>query len=264
MVPGSETKHKMRDMGADELLHALERQDDDECAGLSFAERLRAAVDDAHSAFVTAKAENLARRAYLRYPQADVRCLELAEERGLDRVKIAELASCGYAERGTNVIIEGFTGSGKSWMACALANAACRRRIRASCIRMPDLEEQWRAASDRPSGVSKLLRKLSNYTALVLDEWLLDIPGKEFRSFIFELAERRYGTVSTIFCTQHRKQEWHARPETSRVVRQLMVAERVSSVRPDAIITRLLNCQICFLLFGQFYGRIAVSHKNSI
>lgn len=211
MVLDSETKRKMRDMGADELLHALERQDDDECAGLSFAERLRAAVDDAHSAFVTAKAENLARRACLRYPQADVRCLELAEERGLDRVKIAELASCGYAERGTNVIIEGFTGSGKSWMACALANAACRRRIRAFYIRMPDLEEQWRAAGDRPSGVSKLLRKLSNYTVLVLDEWLLDIPGEEFRSFIFELAERRYGTASTIFCTQHRKQEWHAR-----------------------------------------------------
>lgn len=126
-------------------------------------------------------------------------------------MKIAELASCGYAERGTNVIIEGFAGSGKSWMACALANAACRRRIRASCIRMPDLEEQWRAAGDRPSGVSKLLRKLSSYTVLVLDEWLLDIPGEEFRSFIFELAERRYGTASTIFCTQHRKQEWHAR-----------------------------------------------------
>ena len=211
MVIDSETKRKMRDMGAGELLRALERQDDGECAGLAFAERLQAAVDDAYSAYVTSKAENLAKRACLRYPQAAVRCLELAEERGLDRVKIAGLASCGYAERGTNVIIEGCTGSGMSWMACALANAACRRRIRAYYIRMPALEEQWRAAGDRPSGVTKLLRKLSNFTVLVLDEWLLDEPDAEFRSFIFELVERRYGTASTIFCTQHRKQEWHAR-----------------------------------------------------
>lgn len=211
MVIDSETKRKLRDMGAGDLLAALEAQDDDACAGLSFAERLQAAVDEAHSQFVTSKVSNLTRRANLRYPDADVRRLALAEERGLDRVKIAELSTCGFAERGANVVIEGFTGSGKSFLSCALAREACKRRMRSYYVRVPDLEEQWREACDRPSGVAKLLKKMGNFTVLVLDEWLLDVPDDGFRSFLLELMERRYGAASTIFCTQFKRKDWHAR-----------------------------------------------------
>ncbi|HQE69675.1 MAG TPA: ATP-binding protein, partial [Atopobiaceae bacterium] len=62
--------------------------------------------DEAHSAFATAKVENLVKRANPRYPGADVRRLDFSEECKLDRVKIAE--------RGSNVVIEGLTGSGKA------------------------------------------------------------------------------------------------------------------------------------------------------
>lgn len=206
-----ETKRKLRDMGASDLLCAIEAQDDDACMGMTFAERLRAAADDAYSAFVTAKVENLVKRANLRYPDADVRRLDFSEERGLDRVKIAELAACGFAERGSNVVIEGFTGSGKSYMGCAIAKEACRRRMRAHYIRVPDLEELWSQSRDRSGGESKLVRKYGNFAVLVLDEWLLDKPSVEFRSMLLELMERRYDTHSTIFCTQFKKKDWHSR-----------------------------------------------------
>lgn len=211
MVIDIETKRKMRDMGATDLINALESQDDSACMGMTFAERLQAAVDEAHSSFVTARVENLVRRANLRYPDADVRRLDLSEERRLDRVKIAELATCGFAERGSNVVIEGFTGSGKSYMSCAIAKEACRRRIRAHYIRVPDLEELWQQSKERPGGEAKLIRKYGNFGLLVLDEWLLDKPGAEFRSVLLELMERRYDTNSTIFCTQFRRKDWHAR-----------------------------------------------------
>lgn len=206
-----ETKRKLRDMGASELLAAIEGQDDGACIGMTFAERLQAATDEAHSAFVTAKVENLVKRANLRYPDADVRKLDFSEERKLDRVKIAELAACGFAERGSNVVIEGFTGSGKSYMSCAIAKEACRRRMRAHYIRVPDLEELWRQSRDRSGGESKLVRKYGNFSVLVLDEWLLDKPDVEFRSMLLELMERRYDTNSTIFCTQFKKKDWHSR-----------------------------------------------------
>ncbi|WP_279402157.1 ATP-binding protein [Arthrobacter sp. JCM 19049] len=55
------------------------------------------------------------------------------------------------------------------------------------------------------------MRKYANYSLLVLDEWLLDPPGAEFTRFVFELMERRYDAASTIFCTQYKQWDWHAR-----------------------------------------------------
>lgn len=70
---GSETKDKLRDMGAGEILAALKAQDDVLCSGMTFEDRLQMAADEARSAFVTSKIENLTKRANLRYPQVDVK-----------------------------------------------------------------------------------------------------------------------------------------------------------------------------------------------
>ena len=72
-----ETKRKLRDMGAADLLGALEAQDEGMCMGMTCAERVQMAVDEAHSVFVTSKVRNLTKRANLRYPEADVRSVRL-------------------------------------------------------------------------------------------------------------------------------------------------------------------------------------------
>ncbi|WP_241211534.1 ATP-binding protein [Brevibacterium aurantiacum] len=110
----TETKRKLREMGAMALLEALEAQDEDLTMGMSFDERLRLVVDEAHSVFNHAKIEGLIRRAGLRYPAADLRQLDRVDERGLDRNVIAQLGTCSFIERGQNVVFQGFTGSGKS------------------------------------------------------------------------------------------------------------------------------------------------------
>lgn len=137
-----------------------------------FEERVKLIVDDA---FSHSKVEGLIRRAGLRYPTADLRRLDLVEQRGLDRGVIAQLGTCQFITRQQNVVFQGFTGSGKSYLGSALAKQACQHRYRAHYIRMPDLKEAWAGARDRPGWKEKFLRKYAAFTLLVI-EWLLDTP----------------------------------------------------------------------------------------
>ena len=207
----TDTKHKLREMGVGALADSFEMQDDVITVGMPFAERVKLAVDDAHASFTGQKITGLIRRAGLRYPDAELRRLDLVEERGIDRGVIANLATCTFITRCENVVFQGFTGSGKTYLGSALAKAACQHRFRALYIRMPELEEAWLTAYDKPGGKEKFLRKYAAYHLLVLDEWLLDEPGEALRGMLLELLERRYDAVSTVFCTQYAKKEWHQR-----------------------------------------------------
>ena len=207
----TETKRKLREMAAGDLLTAFEAQDDVVCMSLSVEARIELAVDQAHGLFMNTKTNGLVRRAKLRYPQADLRTVDRIEDRGLNQQMLAQLATCHFIELNRNLVFQGFTGSGKSYLACAVAKQACIHRYRTGYVRVPDLEEEWQQAINKPLGQQKLLRKYANYSVLVLDEWLLDPPSGEFTRFIFELMERRYDTASTIFCTQYKQSDWHSR-----------------------------------------------------
>ena len=104
-----ETKRKLRDMGAADLPGALEAQDEGMCMGMTCAERVQMAVDEARSAFAASKVRNLTKRTNLRCPEADARPIDFSEERGLDRLLITELAARGFAERGQSVVLQGPT-----------------------------------------------------------------------------------------------------------------------------------------------------------
>ena len=130
----SETKRKLREMGVTSLLEAFEAQDETMTLGMAFEERVKLVVDDAHAAFTHAKVEGLIRRAGLRYPDADLRRVDLIEQRGLDRGLLAQLQTCSFITRQQNVVFQGFTGSGKSYLGSALAKSACQHRYRAHYI----------------------------------------------------------------------------------------------------------------------------------
>jgi hypothetical protein len=92
---------------------------------------------------------------------------------------------------------------------------------------MPDLEEAWASACDKPGGKEKFLRKCAPFTVLVIDEWLLDTPDEHIRSMLLELLERRCDSVSTVFCTQYPNKDWHQRLG--------------SGVHADAIMDRIVH-----------------------
>ena len=75
----AETKRKLREMGVPALIDAFDVQDDTLTMGLVFEERIKLTVDDAHAAFTHSKVEGLIRRAGLRYPNADLRRVDLLE-----------------------------------------------------------------------------------------------------------------------------------------------------------------------------------------
>lgn len=141
---------------------------------------------------------------------------KISEGRGLDRVAVAGLATCGFAECGENVVLFGPIGTGKTYLSRALAKAACAKRIRTCFIRQPDLEDLWRESRDRPGGERKLLRKYGAFGPLASDEWPFEWPDELFRGMLLELFELRYGRVSTVLCTQCRKKDWHPRARRRR------------------------------------------------
>ena len=107
-----------------------------------------------------------------------------------------------------NVIITGPTGSGKTFIACALANSACRSGHSTYYIRLPRLLQELHIARGDGS-YGKLLTRLAKYTILVIDDWGLAKLGDKERRDILEVLEDRHGITSTIVASQIPTEKWH-------------------------------------------------------
>jgi len=206
-----ETRRKLREMGMGEMVEAIDLQDADRTAdAMPFGERVRMMVDYAYEAKYASSVKRLLQRAKLRFPDAEMGEM-IYDGRGIDGVLIREAGTCQFMDTARNVVIEGCTGTGKSFLACCLAKQACKKRKSARYVRLPDLlmERDELAATERSN--AKILKKYARYEILVLDEWLTEDVDDIDISFLFELVERRYAAKSTVLCTQYTPAEWHGR-----------------------------------------------------
>jgi len=206
-----ETKRKLRELKLDEAINALElQQSDSNSITLPFDERIQRLVDYLYQEKYNDKIQRLMKMSKFRIPRAEFHDIYYTE-RGIDRGMIQELSTCQFIDRNSNIIFQGFTGSGKTFLACALGKQACKQQVRTFYIRLPDLLMEHDESTLVPRGSAKLLKKYSSFKLLILDEWLLEDISAEEQHFLFELVERRHDSVSTIFCTQYRQENWHAR-----------------------------------------------------
>jgi DNA replication protein DnaC len=206
-----ETKRKLRELNLDEIITVLELQQSDiNTVTLSFDERMLRLVDYLYQEKYNSKIQRLIKMSKFRIPKAEVHDVYY-KARGIDRDKIQELSSCQFIDSNSNIIFQGFTGSGKTFLACAIGKQACKQQVRTCYIRLPDLLMEHDEATLTPKGSAKRLKKYSTYKLLILDEWLLEDISDEEQHFLFELIERRHDSASTIFCTQYRQENWHAR-----------------------------------------------------
>lgn len=207
-----ETRRKLREMQMDDLVDALDSQEKDlaSYAKFSFDHRLELAIDQCYTRKNAARAKRLIKGAKLRFSDADIATL-CYEIRGLDRNQIMSLAGGNYFATTTNIVINGPTGSGKTFLSCALAKDACCHLYRTRYIRMPEMLELLNLAEQTGQGISRTVTKLSNYHLLIVDEWLLDIPSERECKYLLEIFEKRYDKWPTIFCTQYKQSEWHPR-----------------------------------------------------
>ena len=128
--------------------------------------------------------------------------------RGLDKAVLRSLATCGWVRSKQNVIVLGATGVGKSFLACALANTACRHGLRALYARVPRLVHQLSVARADGSYANELAR-ISRFDVLVLDDFLI-APMKDIeRRDLLEVLEDRYDHSSTIITSQVPTKTWH-------------------------------------------------------
>ena len=175
---------------------------------LSFDERLGLIVDREKSDRETRRLAGRLKKARLRHSAA-VEDLEYSAARGLDKGVVRALARCTYIQNHENIIIVGATGTGKTWLACALAHKACLQGHTARYERLSRLMEAVQIARADGS-YHKLIAALAKVDVLILDDWgLAPVPGS-VRNDLLEILDDRHGNASTIVTSQLPVAEWHA------------------------------------------------------
>ena len=206
-----ETKRKLRELNMSEIIHGLEAQQrEPETLSWPFDDRLERLVDYVYQEKYNGKIQRLIKSAKLRFPQADMHNI-FYEGRGLNKTLLKDLFQCQYIGYHQSIILQGPTGSGKTFLACALAKQAGLGQIKARYIRLPDLLMEYGDAAVIQGKQKRLLTSYSKIPLLVIDEWLVSDMSDNELYFLFELFERRSDTTSTIFCTQYRQEDWVTR-----------------------------------------------------
>jgi DNA replication protein DnaC len=203
------TIEKLKTLRLDAMASAWgEQQKDTGMTKLTFDERFGLLVD-AESLFrENRRLERLLKEAKLKLGQACVEDIDYPPKRELDKTVIRQLATCRWVQEHQNVIVTGATGVGKTYIACALAQHACRRGSSAIYRRASRLFDELTLA--RADGTyARLLSKFARTDVLVIDDWGLTAAREQERQDLLEILEDRYGTRSTIMTSQIPATDWH-------------------------------------------------------
>lgn len=140
--------------------------------------------------------------------EASMEDIDYQHPRGLQKSVMLDLAACRWVTANQNVIFTGQTGVGKSYLACALGQKACREGYTVAYRRASRLLDEL--AQARADGTHfQLLRRLANTDVLVVDDFGLEVLNAVQRRDLLEVFEDRYGNSSTIITSQLEPKEWH-------------------------------------------------------
>lgn len=184
------------------------QQADPQVSALSFDERLALLVDAEWLARENKRLQTALREAKLRVSQACVEDIDYAPRRELDRALLRQLATGRWIAEHHTVVITGATGTGKTYLACALAQQACRQGYRALYRRVPRLCEELTLAHADGSYI-RLLARFARVDVLVLDDWGLGTLRDQDRRDLLEILEDRTATRATIVASQLPPNTWH-------------------------------------------------------
>jgi DNA replication protein DnaC len=202
------TLDKMNTMKLTGMLEAFARQNQtSDYVKLSFEERLGMLIDAEWDARQQRKLVRRLQVAKLRYP-ASLEDIDYQTPRGLDRRTILALGSCEWIRQHQGILITGPTGVGKSFLACAFIQCACRSGFSARYLRMPRLLHELALA--RGDGTySRYLARLAKLDLLAIDDWLLTSLRDTERRDLLEVVEDRYQRSATLLATQLPLKSWH-------------------------------------------------------
>jgi DNA replication protein DnaC len=178
-----------------------------ESRALDHAEWLGLLVEQEATLRQQKRFEARARTARLRHA-AVVADVDFKTPRGLDRTLFLRLASCDWIREHRHCLITGPTGAGKSWLACALGDKACRANLSVLYQRSPRLFADLALA--RGDGrYARLMRQLARVGLLILDDWGPEPLNAEQRRDLLEIVEDRYNAGSLIITSQVPLDRWY-------------------------------------------------------
>ncbi len=202
------TLDQLRTLRLTGMLKALEEQMQmPDIDSLSFEQRLGLMADREITERQTRHLKTRLRKANLRQ-SASVEDIDYLHPRGLDKALVAKLQSCDWIKEHHNLIITGPTGTGKTFLACALAHKACREGLSALYVRIPRLlQDLFISKGDGRYG--KLLKSISKTDLLLLDDWGMSKITSEQSRDLLEIIDDRHALRSTLITSQFPVDHWH-------------------------------------------------------
>ena len=185
-----------------------EQRGQPDMVAMTFDERLALLVDREMNTRADHKRSRLLQRARLKVPNASIEDADFIDIRGLDRKTLTALALSGWIERGDTILFGGATGVGKTWLACALGQYACRRGSSALYLRVPRLAEELRVLH-ASGALRKWLAELARTDVLILDDWGTGSIDATTRADLLEVIDDRAGLRATIITHQLPVEHWH-------------------------------------------------------
>jgi DNA replication protein DnaC len=174
---------------------------------LSFDERFGMLVDRQWIWKENKRLKQLLKEAKLKL-QASVEDIDYKTPRGIEKSVMMNLISCNWIRNHQNLLISGPTGAGKTFLACALAQKACREGFRTLYLRSPQFFYQI-ALARADGSYGTLMKRLSKAHLLVLDDLALTPLNDTERRDLLEVTEDRHGSSSTLITSQLPIENWH-------------------------------------------------------
>ena len=202
------TLEKLTTMRFSGMAAALEEQMKmDGLQDIGFEERLGLLLDHEQAVRDTRRLKTRLSKAKLRQ-NASIEDIDFRHPRGLDKSLVLRLADCQWIKSHNNLIVTGPTGVGKSFLACAFAQKACREGFNTLYLRMTKLFEDLSLAKG-DGRYLKLLTSFAKADLLVLDDYGLAPLTREQRHDFLEILEDRHELKSTLVTSQLPIEHWH-------------------------------------------------------
>lgn len=203
------TPQRLMELGLHGMANAYERQlCQPQLQQEAFEVRFGLMLDAEYSAREARKIERLVKAARLRESQAVVEDIDYKASRGLDRSAVMNLAECEWLRRRQNLILTGATGTGKTWLACAFGNLACRQGFTTGYRTATQLFEDI-LLSQADNTLSKLRRQLIRTQLLIIDDLGIGGISAQLGPLLLEIIDQQSRNGSLLITSQYPQEKWY-------------------------------------------------------